>query len=123
MSKALVQCRFQKSPSDPVFDEIEEDFKQKKIIDSDFDETKERNRLLNDENLYEYSPLLLDFKDISAANAADGQHTMIHLYTHKSYCIKLNFGRFIAVYQQLIGVILNDFTDLDFDKEYGNNTK
>lgn len=116
MSKAIFLCRFQKGPNDPVFKEIEESLTLRSVIENDFDKDKERSLLMSGPDLYDYSPILLDMKDICSSNMADALHTSVRLYNALVYTLKIPFESYLTIYQQLVGSVLHDFTSTDFNE-------
>lgn len=114
--KAIFLCRFQKNPNDPVFKDIEDELKLGKVIDSDYDYEKERSILMANAELYDYAPILLDLKDICTSNTVDDQHTSVKLYNTFSHVLKVPFDKFCAIYQGLLAIAINDFTEIDFNK-------
>jgi hypothetical protein len=110
MKKVIFLCRFQKSPGDPVFQEIEDDLRIRSLTEPDFDKDEERNKLLDRETkLFEYQPVFFDVKDITTANAVDTEHTHVVLYNGSRYTLKINFDKYINIYSELTGVVIYDF--------------
>lgn len=116
--KVLFACRFQKSPNDPIFEEIERELDTQQIIESDFDREKERLKLMTGPDTYDYAPIMFDLKDIATANYVDVMHTSVRMYNTHNYTIKIPFDKFIDVLQTLLGTTVNDFTEVDFNKPY-----
>lgn len=114
MKKVIFLSRFQKSPNDPAFQEMEDDLRIQSLTNPDFDKEKEFNKLLDRDNkLFEYQPIMIDLKDVSSANAVDGQHTHIVLYSGNRYTIKINFDKYITIYGELTGYMVYDFSQAD----------
>ena len=80
MKKVIFLSRFQKSPSDPIFQEIEDDLRIQGLTEPGFDKEREFNKLLDQNTkLFEYQPLMIDIKDVNSANSVDNEHTHIIL--------------------------------------------
>jgi hypothetical protein len=110
MKKVIFLCRFQKSPGDPAFEEIENNLRIRSLTEPDFDKNEERNNLLdNDNTVFEYQPLFFDIKDIATANAVDNEHTHIVLYNGNRYTIKVNFDKYVDTFSELTGIVIYDF--------------
>lgn len=122
MSKVLFLCRFQKSPSDPIFQEIEESLNLRSVIENDFDKEKERGVLMSGKDTYDYAPMLFDLKDVATSNLVDVDHTSVRMYNSFNYTLKVPFEKYITIYQSLLGLALNDFTQADFNKPIDEST-
>lgn len=103
-------CRFLKPVDKEKLEEFEEYAKaQKLILGEDFNFDAERNEYLGDD-LYEYSPISFDLKDVKLFNGADDIHTSIRFYGNDAFIIKCDYEKFREIYQSLSGKVIHDFT-------------
>ena len=108
-------CRFQKSPSDPIFKEIDADLYLKSVTLNNFNMEEEREKLMENVDLYDYAPIFFDLKDIAVANSVDETHTSVRLYSSLIYILRVPFDKYFNIYQTLIGVAINDFSGTNFE--------
>lgn len=110
--RIMLLCRFQKSNNDPIFQEIEDALDLQELTENNFNREKERDRLLQDKDIYDYAPLMFEVKDVCTANYVDPQHTSLRMYNNNNFTVKLGFIDFIQVYEQLSGYTVTDFRDI-----------
>lgn len=111
-------CRFHKDPDDKTMDLINEELKTKELIQGDsFNKNKEYTKLLKENKCYEYSEFILNLKDVKFVNSVDDEHVSLRFNDGNTLVFKIKYEEFKAIYQTLLGVLINNFTTTeDFEK-------
>lgn len=111
-----VLCRYNQT-EDSTLKLINEALDTERIIQGDnFDEYKERNKLVKQYQAYDYGPMCINLKDVFIFSYIDNDHTAIKLYGGSAFNIKLNYTNFKNIYQTLLSTVVNSFTDIDFNE-------
>lgn len=107
-------CRYNKESGDEIAKSIELELDTQAIIQGDkFNREVEKEKLIKSSNAFDYGPMMFNLKDVSGANHVDKRHTHITFYTMPGRTFKINYEQFKALYQTLLLVIINDFTNID----------
>ena len=103
MSKIEVQCRYKKllgqgSQEDKAYLESLRIVQNKDSID---------DVEVDDEERFEYGPMVLDTNDIRAFNMVDRNHTCLRVYEGDAFVIKIPYPVFIELYEELESTRVN----------------
>jgi hypothetical protein len=103
-------CRFTKEIAQEASSSVEEELDILEIVKGgEFDRDKERERLLNQEDKYEYGAMVFNLKDVYTFNSVDDQHTSVRFYNGISFTLKVGYDEFKSIYAKVGQFVINKF--------------
>jgi len=115
-------CRYTKEIDEQVLAEIDEQLDTEELIKGDtFNRGKERSKLLKKYVSHEYGPFIFNMLDIFSINYVDKDHVHVRFDNDTAFTFKIEYEYFRGIYQSLLGLVVNDFTDMDALKTEFNN--
>jgi hypothetical protein len=115
-------CRFNRDINESELKDLTQELEIEALIKgNDFDLQKEKDKILENNKLFDYSPMVINLKDVFTFNLVDDLHTCIRFYNNISFTFKIEYNNFRTVYQTITGRLITDLiTELNAEDKIEN---